>query len=140
MSKRKFKSNQSGPAVVKGIAAGIVICTAFTIGLAAILTVITQKQSIFEGIPSFIACAVPTIALSAALGAFLAMKISGGKNILVPLSVGLGYFMVLVAIHAGVSDGSQGVALSFGLCIGVPAAVGLLSVRTQTRGKKSFKI
>lgn len=133
--KRNRRKNSPAGAIGTGIAVSAGTATL----LAAVLTLLTQRQSLWEGLPPGALCVGLVQTLSVAAGTMVVLKVGEGKLLPSAEAAGAGFFLLLTAVHGILKDTTSNLVLSFGICFGLPAVLAMLCAKGQKRRFKAPK-
>lgn len=121
-----------------GMSIGLAVCMALTMAATAVISNLVLSEKLGEGAVGY--CAIVTLLLSSAAGAWLAAVLVKRRWMIVCVGVGFSYFLTLLAITALFFGGQyQGVAVTALVIFGGCGAVGLLGLKSGREGIKRRK-
>ena len=121
-----------------GLGIGLAVCMALTMAAAAISANLILTEKIGAGAIGY--CAIVTLLLSSAVGAWLAAVLVKRRWMIVCMGVGCAYFLTLLAITALFFGGQyQGIVVTALVVFGGCGAVGLLGLKAGGESKKHRK-
>lgn len=121
-----------------GLSVGLAVCIVLTLAAAALCSNLILTEKIGEGAIGY--CAIVTLLLSSAVGAWLAAVLVKRRWMIVCMGVGCAYFLTLLATTALFFGGQyQGIAVTALVIFGGCGAIGLLGLKAGGEGKKRRK-
>lgn len=121
-----------------GLGIGLIVCMAITLITSAISANLILNERIGEGAMGY--CAMVTLLLSSAAGAWLAAVLIKHRWMIVCMGVGGIYFLTLLGITALFFGGQyQGIGVTALMILGGSGSVGLLGLKHANGRKKHRK-